>query len=452
MTLRRRDFLKSATAATAGVALFSGCTSSGSGGNNQSGNRVTDLGGRSLQELRDLYRRELLERFVPNMDRYIIDHEYGGFMTNADIRTGERSSDDKRTWYEGRGMWTYSFLYNRIEQNPDYLEVARKSKDFILKHRPGSEEFWVSSFNRQGEPLTSAGDDNPWINLEGDIYGNLFVAEGLAEYAIATGEEEYFDLAKTITLDALDRYDRPDYRYHINYLSQDAPMIEGTRVLGHWMIFLRSATQMLQHRQDSEIEELADRCVDAIINHHMNPDYNLLNEGLNHDLSRPDNEFAQFSYIGHGIETLWMVMFEAARREDRQLFETARSAFRRHLDVAGDAVYGGYFRALDHVDDYRWKVDKVLWLQEEVLIGLMFLIEHTGDEWARQRFAETNEYVLNTFAKPGFKFWIHAGDRTVEEYAGNRAEHYHHPRHLMLNLLAVERLIERDGLPSGLFS
>jgi hypothetical protein len=39
----------------------------------------------------------------------------------------------------------------------------------------------------------------------------------------------------------------------------------------------------------------------------------------------------------------------------------------------------------------------------------------------------------------------------MNEYAKNRAEHYHHPRHLMLNLLSLKRMIKRDGKTSGLF-
>jgi hypothetical protein len=119
--------------------------------------------------------------------------------------------------------------------------------------------------------------------------------------------------------------------------------------------------------------------------------------------------------------------------------------------VAHDDVYGGYFRALDHVDNNIWKVDKVLWLQEEVLIGSMFIAEHTGEEWAKELFNETLEYVRKSFAKPGNLFWASAGDRFMKDYAKMRAEHYHHPRHLMLNLLALKRMIKRNGKPSGLF-
>ena len=120
--------------------------------------------------------------------------------------------------------------------------------------------------------------------------------------------------------------------------------------------------------------------------------------------------------------------------------------------MAKDSVYGGYFRSLDHVDNNTWKVDKVLWLQEEVLIGSLFIAEHTGNLWAKQCFNETFEYVHKNFNRPGFKFWLSGGDRKLVEYNKVRAEHYHHPRHLMLNLLSLNRIIENKGKVSNLFS
>lgn len=337
-------------------------------------------------------------------------------------------------------MWAYAFLYNYVRQSTDFLEVARKSKDFILRHRPPAGQFWPPSYSREGE--TRSGN--------GNIYGNLFISEGLAEYAFASGEEEYFDIAREIMLDAMEQYDRPDYRYAISYLSPEAPDIKGVRVLGHWMVLLIGSTHMLMHREDPAIREISDRSIDAIMNHHLNSKYRLLNEGLNHDLSVPNNEFSQFAYMGHGIETLWMVMYEAVRRGDSRLFERSAAEFKHHVNVAHDAVYGGYFRSLDHVDNHTWKVDKVLWLQEEVLIGTMMMIEHTNDPWALNCFRETLHYVQEHFVHPGYRFWSTGGDRKLEEYRMSRAEHYHHPRHLMLNLLALERMIDRGGRPSGL--
>lgn len=400
------------------------------------------IGSMSLVQLRDQYRAAIFDRFVPNMDQLVIDDQYGGFMCAIDTSTRKLLNTNKSAWYEGRGMWTYSFLYNNFGKKPHFLDVARKSKELILKLQPKDDSFWVNSFTREGKPLSGPGD----------IYSSLFVAEGLTEYAKASGDKQYLELAKKIMLSALARYDSDTYRYDISYGPNGAPEIPAPRVCGHWMVFLRGATQFLDFQADPEIQKVADRSVEAIMTKHLNPEYGLINEGLAHDFSLPANEWAQFAYMGHGIETLWMVMAEAVRRKDSELFARAGNAFKRSVEVATDAVYGGYFRSLDNVSTNTFKMDKVLWLQEEVMIGTLMLIEHTQDEWARERFAKNYAYIQDKYVHPEYAFVVENGDRTMTNYDKNRAEHYHHPRHLMLNLLALERMIKRDGKVSGLFS
>ena len=92
-----------------------------------------------------------------------------------------------------------------------------------------------------------------------------------------------------------------------------------------------------------------------------------------------------------------------------------------------------------------WKVDKALWAQEEVLIGSLFVMEHTGAQWAKDMFEKTWDYVIDKYPlkQYGFPMWILYADRKVAferhtESVGN----FHHPRHLMLNILSLERMIE----------
>jgi N-acylglucosamine 2-epimerase len=395
-------------------------------------------------KIRERYLHDLFEDFLPFMDKYVIDHELGGFMCNTD-RDGTNLDKNKRAWYEGRGIWVYSFLYKHLDSNPEHIKIIQKSADFILKNRPSGTDFWTGSFTREGAP----------IGGPGDIYGNLFIAEGLQEFSGIKGFERYWDIAKDIVMKCVSVYDSPDYDYKVSYLYDPPPPLKAPRVLGHWMVLLKLGTKMLEKRNDPDIKEIVQRSVDAIMNHHFNPSCNLMNEALNHDLSRAGGDYDQFSYTGHAIETLWMVMYEAVNRRDRDLYNLAKERFKRHIEVAHDDIYGGFFRSLDNIDKSTWKVDKVLWLQEEVLIGTMCVIEHSGDQWAKDWFLSSYKYVIENYPlrKHGFSLWLNQGDRKLTfEPHYNRVENFHHPRHLMLNILSLDKIIYKKGKPSGIFT
>ena len=438
----RRNFLKQNT--LAGLGLIGSATLAGSllpvdaqASQSQDLKKITGL---DLRKLRAQYKEALLNKFIPNLGKFVVDHELGGFMCSVDILTRKLVNTTKRAWFEGRGIWMYSFLYNNLDKNPDYLEIARKSKDFILKRLPADGSYYISSFTKEGEPI---GD------TEGDIYGNLFVAEGLAEYAKATAEPKYMDQAIEIVLKAVQRYDRPEF----TYIYKAENRVSGPRILGHWMILLSVCTQILRQRSDKEIRALADRCVDAIMNHHLNKDYRLLNEALAHDMSPlPDPVASQYGDMGHGCETLAFVMNYAVLIKDSDLFKRASKEFKRHVDSSWDDVYGGYYHELTHVDKNIWTLNKLRWVHEEILIGAMILIEHTGDEWAINCYAKTEEYIRKNYVRPEYAFVIDSGDRKMQKHTQVRAEHYHYPRQLMVGILAIDRILSRGEKPSGLFS
>jgi N-acylglucosamine 2-epimerase len=395
------------------------------------------IGGLDLRELGEVYRRDLFEDCLPFLDKYIVDHEQGGFLCHTD-RDGTHLSDRKETWFEGRGVWVYAFLYNHFGRDPRHLAVAKHSIEFILRTRPAkADELWADRFAREGKPLTPP---------SAAIYGDMFIAEGFNEYALASGEQVYWDQAKEIVLKCARAYDRPDYYPDVvaSYHCPEPLAFPGARSQGVHMVFVRVISQMLDQRADAELQKIVDHSIHVLVEKFYNPAFRLNNELLNHDYSRPTNALAGFVYTGHSIETMWMLAAEALRRRDQALFAVAAERFRRHFEVAWDDVYGGAFRGLRDVDANLWVVDKVLWEQAEVLIGALMVYEQTGANWAAEIFEKTFDYVQKTYPlKPhGFGYWITAGDRKVTfEPHYERIENYHHPRHLMLNLLALKRML-----------
>jgi len=402
----------------------------------------------NLEKLYRKYKYDLFDDFLPFMDKFVIDHKLGGFMCNTD-RDGTNINTEKNSWYNGRGLWVYSFLYNELAKEKKHLDTARKTARFILKDRPSDDELWNTDYTKQGQPLPPKGiyAGGKYVPSAKEVYGDLFIAEGLAEYARAIGDEQYADIAEQLLFKCIKIYDRNDYAPTACkvYIGQDAPDMPGARILGVWMIMLRLCSQLLRQKYNKKIEAAADRCLDAVLNYHYNPEYNLFNEVLCHDMTRPSNEYGSLSYTGHSIEILWMIMDEALRRKDNKLFDKAAGLLKNHLEVAWDDEYGGFFRGLKNVDENIWIFDKALWLQEEALIGTLMVTEQTGQKWAIDWFNRIFKYVRDKFVlkKHGYPLWNPWTDRkgTFKKHYP-RIENFHHPRHLMINLLAVKRMLD----------
>lgn len=381
------------------------------------------------KKLAEQYQMELTDHLIPNMDKFVVDHQHGGFMCEFDIEAKRILSTDKRAWYEGRGMWFYSFLYNRLEANDRYLAIATRSKDFILPHMPEDTSFFPASFTQEGEV----------ISQEGDIFGNLYIAEGLLEYGKATAAPIYRAMGKELMRKSLMMCLKADYRY--------APFkdVAGGQFLNHWMVMLWTASQALADEADTEMEEIIKQCIDRVLYCHLHPESKLLNDVWAPEKLTPADRQWDSCNFGIGIQLLWMMMYEAERRKDAILFMRAAGLFKRHVTIAKDEVYGGYLAYLNRIGDQSWRTGKVLGLHEEILIGTLFLVEHLNDDWAKQCFEDTFVYVQDNFKKQGYAFWVSSGDRKLTVHNKRRVEFYHHSRHLMLNLLSLRRIIKRNG-------
>lgn len=405
------------------------------------------LAGMGLQELRERYRAELFETYLPFWDKYGIDREYGGFMCALD-HDGTRVNDNKFHWFQGRAIWVYSFLYNHFGRDSRYLMIAKQAKEFLLKHFPQNDGWWAELVSREGKVLKPFG---------GDLFGMYFAAEGLQEYAYAAGDDEARAAALRLLKKLSAHVNQPDVR------DPEAGVV-GVRSQAVWMVTLRIATQMLSRWQDPEIAAIADQSIDAIINKHYNPDFGLNNEVLNFDFSRPPEEASKLA-IGHSIETLWIVMDEALRRNDQGLYDTCVERVRRHLDVGWDHIYGGMAQFIN-VDKrcYQWPTERPLglgfefhevgeynwvkssWSLDETRNATLSIIEQRGSEWAVRYFDLAQEAFDKKFSlkQHGFPLFLIFADRKITFQPHSvRQENYHYHRQHMRSLLALDRMIER---------
>ncbi|MCD6307725.1 MAG: AGE family epimerase/isomerase, partial [Candidatus Latescibacteria bacterium] len=333
----------------------------------------------------------------------------------------------------------YSFLYNNLAKEQQYLDIASKAVAMIMRHKPSGNDYWPANLSKEGDV----------IDPNGGLSGDCYIAEGLAEYSKATGEREYMKLAKQTMDKCWKKYMSPDFQ-------DGASPYPGAKNLWYWMLFMWFGTNMLDFEPDPALEERTATCVDAIMNHHFNPKFDLMNTVINHDLTTSDDpKYSEVAGCGHATEALWMIMYEAVRKRDRALFDLAADRFRRHVEVSWDDVYGGVFNDCHNVDENIWQLQKIHWAEVFVLMGSLPAIENMNVQWAKDWFARQNEWIRNNFLlKPyGYHLWKATTDRkaTFVPHA-NRKDIYHHPRHLMLNLLCLNRMIDRGGMVSDVFA
>lgn len=399
------------------------------------------IGGSGVAELRERFHRELFEEWLPFWERHGIDHELGGFQCGLD-HDGTLVHSDKFVWFQGRGMWIFSFLYNRFRAEPRWLEIARKSRDFLLRHAVQPDGAWASVLSREGRCLEKA---------RGDPYGAYFAVEGLLEYAQAANDSEALQYA----LDLYERLFREWTRPDVEFAGAGGP---GFIPQGFWMVNLRIATQYLQRNEGSEMEAAASRCTEAIMERHYDPEFGLNCEYANSKGRRPAG-VERLCNFGHSIETLWMVLDEADRRGDRGLAGTAAERIRRHLETGWDELYGGLIHATNAGrKDYPWPVEKppgtelafrfqgeynymkTSWALDEILIATIKVLERQPAAWAGNYFGRALETLDRKFSRhaQGQPTYLLFADREMSAQPhSTRQDNYHRPRALMTCLLAL---------------
>ncbi|HDY87408.1 MAG TPA: hypothetical protein ENH82_04740 [bacterium] len=229
----------------------------------------------------------------------------------------------------------------------------------------------------------------------------------------------------------------------------------GFRVQGHSMVIIGLLTEILNSIADPELEKLASEHVNLVMNTFYNPELSIANENLHHDYSRIGG-YEDYMFPGHSVETLWMVMFEAIRIKNRDLFDEAVKRIRHYIEIGWDYVFEGFgdlhYWAFDGPDRTREKMygTKSMWSHTELLIATLHILEYTGENWAKEWYERVRKYAINAF-DTDYGVWSQAVDRFGKDkkrkvvYNAKRKGNYHFPRYLILNLLSIDRIIKNKG-------
>lgn len=383
-----------------------------------------------LAAVRDRFRTELFDEYFPFWDRFGVDHDKGGFFCWLDYN-GRRVSDAKYGWYQGRGLWVYSHAYRCFGRDPRFLEIAEKAYRFLLKHGRDEKGYWRRSIGPNGEPTEPADPMG---------YAGIFVAEGMQEYAHATGDTEVIENAREAYRRSRRLFDDPARFTQPDYLPVHYP---GIRLLGMEMVILRFANQVLAFQDDPDLKQDLEQAVARVLGPFLHPEYNLTSEALDHDYQRPDDANNDFFLLGHAMETMWMIMDATPRLDDPAIQAIAAERFQTHSEASWDAQRGGFQTAVSLSTGPL--PGRLLWHHDEALIGNLMLYALTGSRENLDAFFRIDEYTTNTFRVEGAAgpVWsLDADDNGKAPDQVNRMGNYHVPRRQMICLEwfdAIER-------------
>ena len=397
----------------------------------RTGPPIQKIGRWTLEEVRAHFQKELETDVIAFWEKYGEDKEYGGYL-RADKKTGTYPTTDKDLYSQGRILWINSYLYNHFGGRPAHLQAARQGKEALVRHALLPDGHWGTLYTRD------------WTMKKGffDIYADIYMILGLAEYFKATGDEDVWQLAVRTSYVANSTILSPGYQGQGH-----GPFYEpGIKRLGTWVHFLFPLTLLLQYRSDEGLEPIARMCVRNIIQYHWDRREGFAYECLDHQykpypidyLGRFNEKFDYregFISGWHSIQGAYKVMLEALRVKSREMFEDGLEfgfqIFKTHWKDTEPCGFND-FRDVEELRKGRGipsAADSAIY---DFLLFSLLAIEHTLSPQAVACFEKAYACALS---RPQ---GIFTGSLTL-----------HEPRGVMLSLEILDRLIQRGGRASG---
>jgi N-acylglucosamine 2-epimerase len=372
--------------------------------------------------LQHQYSSALTEDIIPFWERHSID-PHGGYFSCLD-RKGEVYDTDKFVWLQARQAWTFSMLYNRLEQRPRWLEIARHGIEFLRAHGMDGNGMWYFSLTRDGDPLIQ-----PY-----NIFSDCFAAMAFSQYAQASGDARAREIAERTFRNILKRKANPKGAY--------SKVVPGTRPVKTYalpMILLNVLQEVAWMFPPEEFSEYRDTLVDEVVRFFIDPETGLVFEHVAPDGSHPDTFDGRLINPGHGIEGMWFLMDIARTRNDTALVHRAVETILRILDFSWDKEFGGIFAFMDArgkpPQQLEWD-QKLFWVHAETLVACLMGYAATGRKECMTWFERVHEYTWQHYPDPSYGEWFGYLNRRGEVYlplkGGKWKGCFHVPRTLFL--------------------
>lgn len=345
-----------------------------------------------MEEFVKKYKKELVENVLPFWEKYSVDKEYGGYLTCLD-RDGSVFDTDKFMWLQGRQIWTMSTMYDRLEPNETWKNIAEHGARFILNHGRDTQGDWYFALDRSGKPLVQ-----PY-----NIFSDCFASMGLAALYKITDKDEYGQVALNSFNRILERQSNPKGKYSKTY--------PGTRSLKGFSLpmILSNLSLELEHIVGtSTVDKLIDEVIYEVMEVFYQPESGLIMESVHLDGSFSDTFEGRLVNPGHIIEAMWFMMDLAERREDAALMNKCVEIALRALEYGWDEEFGGVFYFKDILDrpvqQLEWD-QKLWWVHLEALVCMAKGFAYTGDKRCKAWFEKLDAYAFSRFSDPQYGEW-----------------------------------------------
>ena len=367
-----------------------------------------------------LYKNSLLNNVVPFWLQHSPDTKYGGYFTCLK-RDGSVYDTDKFTWLQGREAWLFSMLYNQVDPNQKWLEMATLGIDFLKTKAMDSKGDFYFSLTREGQPLVQ-----PY-----NIFSDCFAAMAFSQYAKATGKEEYIQLAKSTYFNILRKKDNPKGIYEKNTNTRPLKGFSLPMILSNLVLELEEIIT------PEEIEETIDKSIHEVMHVFRDEKSGIIYENVKLDGSLEDSFNGRLLNPGHGIEAMWFMIDIGVRINDTSLIKTASDTIIAILDYSWDKTYGGIFYFMDAKGNPPQQLEwdqKLWWVHLETLVALSKAYLHTQNPIIWNWYKKVHQYTWKHFPDPEHGEWYgylnRQGDPLLTLKGGKWKGCFHVPRAL----------------------
>jgi N-acylglucosamine 2-epimerase len=369
---------------------------------------------------KDIYRRELLENFLPFWNK-AVDRVLGGVYTCFDNSGAKLLSKDKYTWSQGRFLWMWSRLAEQMQKGllRETHEANMKSIEadcactaaFLLRKAflPGGEVVFL--LTETGEPKASA----PGAPLSSSIYADCFVSLGFSEYGRVFMKEECVLEALKLYRSIVDRIERGA----IN--TDPYPIPPGCSMHGVPMIAMYTGTELglslaaLGLDEKDEVINIASKYAKILEKNFFIKPHNAEMIG---PASMADTLLFRHLTPGHTVECLWFYIhfLDSLNREQSAGYtDPADSLGRYALEHGWDEQYGGIFRYVDReggkphgrltgdplektiIDSWD---TKLWWVHSESLYFSALMAKRLNSEYWQNWYRRIYDYTFRVFPNP----------------------------------------------------